>query len=382
MQPSPYTPGEIAPEVFGREQILEDIRRDLAFIIVEPRFVGRIQVFAGPRGVGKTSLLRAAQTDAAAKGFDTVWVTAGDGPLLASLVEALEEVSGTWQGSLVDALRSLISTAKVEVAGISVSGAAPRKGTEAGSQGRRLQRLLAAAGRAARERSRGLVLFIDEIQSADADGIKALAYAWQHMQSEQRDLPMAAYTAGLSHTQDVVTDAVSFAERFAYQHLHNLTRPQAADALRSLAAAKGVRWSDDALEAALGFAGGYPYFMQVIGDETWRAAGFPGPGTVLEVPQVEAAGEGFNQMRQTFFRARWKKATPAEARMLRAMAAAGEPEGDAPVKRSAIAEAMGRDSNDLSMARRSLLDKGLIDTSSHGYLEFTAPGFAEFVRGL
>ena len=56
MQPSPYTPGEIAPEVFGREQILEDIRRDLAFIIVEPRFVGRIQVFAGPRGVGKTSV--------------------------------------------------------------------------------------------------------------------------------------------------------------------------------------------------------------------------------------------------------------------------------------------------------------------------------------
>ena len=81
-----------------------------------------------------------------------------------------------------------------------------------------------------------------------------------------------------------------------------------------------MRWSDDALEAALGFAGGYPYFMQVIGDETWRAAGFPGPGTVLEVPQVEAAGEGFNQMRQTFFRARWKKATPAEARMLRAVA--------------------------------------------------------------
>ena len=160
MQPSPYTPGEIAPEVFGREQILEDIRRDLAFIIVEPRFVGRIQVFAGPRGVGKTSLLRAAQTDAAAKGFDTLWVTAGDGPLLASLVEALEEVSSTWQGSLVDALRSLISTAKVEVAGVSVSGTAPHKSSETGSYGRRLQKLLAAAGRAARSRSRGLVLFM------------------------------------------------------------------------------------------------------------------------------------------------------------------------------------------------------------------------------
>lgn len=62
--------------------------------------------------------------------------------------------------------------------------------------------------------------------------------------------------------------------------------------------------------------------------------------------------------------------------MLRAMAH----NGDGPVRRADIAATMGRGSNELSMARRSLMDKGLIDAPSHGYLEFTAPGFADFVR--
>ena len=81
-------------------------------------------------------------------------------------------------------------------------------------------------------------------------------------------------------------------------------------------------------------------------------------------------------MRSAFFRARWQKATPVEALLLQAMAQVG----DGPVKRADIAAAMGRGSNELSMARRSLMDKGLIDAPQHGYLEFTAPGFADFVR--
>lgn len=41
---------------------------------------------------------------------------------------------------------------------------------------------------------------------------------------------------------------------------------------------------------------------------------------------------------------------------------------------------MGVSSNDLSVARRSLLDKGLVETADRGTLRFTVPGFAWFVR--
>lgn len=379
MQMSPYTPGEVAEEVYGREPILEGIRRDLAFMTIEPRFAGRIRVFAGPRGVGKTSLLRAAQADAervGRLGFQTVFVTAGDGPLLLSLIDSLKEVSASWGSAVKDTFFKLLESAEVQLGPVSFGGEAGAAGAPAASQGRRLQRVLVAAGEEAQSRSHGLVILIDEIQSADPEGLKALAYAWQQMQSEYRDLPMAAYTAGLSHSQDVITDAVSFAERFKYQHLQNLSRQDAEQALRSPAAQKGVAWSEDALAAALELAGGYPFFIQVVGDETWQAAGHPGPGTLIEPKQVAGAISGFDDTRQSFFRARWQKATPAESQFLRAMAAHGE----GPVRRGAIADEMGRSTNDISMARRSLLDKGLIDATSHGYLEFTAPGFAEFIR--
>ena len=47
------------------------------------------------------------------------------------------------------------------------------------------------------------------------------------MQSESPDAPLMTVCAGLSHTQDVITDAVSFAERFEYTYLENLSREAA-----------------------------------------------------------------------------------------------------------------------------------------------------------
>lgn len=375
MQRSPYTPGQIAQEIYGRERVLEDIRRDLSFVLVEPHLVGRISVFAGPRGVGKTSLLRAAQAYARDKGFETVFVTAGDAPLTQSLVLELEQLSSDWRGAIADTLRALLASVKLELGPVSFAGNVDTT-SPTGGGAVQLQRVLVAAGRAAAERTPGLVIFVDEIQSADADGLRALAYAWQHMQAENRELPMAVYAAGLSHSQDVITDAVSFAERFYYEHLHSLDEGAAADALRTPAKVKGVSWSDAALEQALALAQGYPYFIQVIGDCAWESAGYPGAGSTIDIAQVRNALPRFEHMRNNFFRARWQKATEAEERLLTAMASLG----DGPVKRGLIAEEMGKDSNAISMARRSLLDKGLIDTTGHGYLAFTAPGFAEFIR--
>ncbi len=61
MQPSPYTPGETAREVPGRETQLTDITGLLGRVALEHRFAGQVRVDVGPRGVGKTSLLRRAQ---------------------------------------------------------------------------------------------------------------------------------------------------------------------------------------------------------------------------------------------------------------------------------------------------------------------------------
>ncbi|WP_297850014.1 AAA family ATPase [uncultured Corynebacterium sp.] len=375
MNISPYTPGQVAREIYGRDKILEDLKRDLAFQIAEPHLIGRIKVYSGPRGVGKTSLLRSAQSYSVSKGFETVWVTAGEGSLVTSLIESLSGLTRSWKGELGDKLGELLESVRIQIGGISVGGVSGEE-AEITAPSRLLQEILIAAGQAAVQRGNGLIVFIDEIQAADAESLKAVAYAWQHLQSEAPNLPMAVFSAGLSHAQDVITDAVSFAERFSYQHLGNLSGRDSKEALRRPAADKGVRWDEEALEMALDSANGYPYFIQVIGDETWRSSGYPGSGTTIEAEQVRAALEGFNAMRNSFFRARWQKATPAEMSFLQAMAA----EGDEPVKRASIAHAMGKQSDGLGVARRSLLNKGLIDTAGHGYVQFSAPGFARFIR--
>lgn len=60
-QHSPYTPGELATDVPGRESQLAAISERLAYMTGLRRLIGRIRLDQGPRGVGKTSLLAAAQ---------------------------------------------------------------------------------------------------------------------------------------------------------------------------------------------------------------------------------------------------------------------------------------------------------------------------------
>lgn len=377
MQPSPYTPGQVASAVPGRDAQIEAIRERLAYVGQFHRFAGRIRVDVGPRGVGKTSLLRAMQAEADGLGFVTVWITAGDGPFLVALIEEFEKLANSWKDKARDAVLAALKTLTVSIGGVAIStGADGKTETRQGSAGRALQDVIVSTGREVAAHHTGLVLFVDEIQSADGQGLRALAYAWQHMQSEARDLPAAAFTAGLGHSQDVITDAVSFGERFHYNHIKNLDAVAARSALVVPAHGQGVTWDDDALASVLAESQGYPYFLQLFGDYMWRAAGFPDPGGTLTSSHLQSATAEFANARFDFFRARWTKASEREAELLAAMASLG----DGRQRRMDIAKALGVPTTAISMARRSLMDKGLIEATSHGYLSFTAPGFAQFVR--
>lgn len=378
MQKSPFTPGTVAREVPGRDTHIATLTRELEYLASLQELAGRIEVYVGPRGVGKTSLLRVAEGIAKENTLDTLWITAGDAPLFDVLSEALAEKSESWTKDARETLTELLRSLKVSVAGVSIGGLTQKADAlTVRSGGRALRRVIEKAYEAAiASGKRGLVVFIDEIQSADAEGLRAFAYLWQHLQAEKPNMALMAITAGLSHSPDVITDAVSFAERFRYNHLRNLDAQDAAYALQEPVRRLGVEWDCDTRLKAQRLADGYPYFLQAIGDEVWHAAGDPDPGAVLTERDLYQAIEAFDRMRLNFFRARWTKATERETDMLTAMAAMG----DGPFKRGDIAATMSVPTSALSMLRRSLMDKGLIDAAGYGTLEFTAPGFAEFVR--
>ncbi|MCQ9344201.1 AAA family ATPase [Corynebacterium kozikiae] len=378
MQHSPYTPGTVTSELFGREKFLESANMRLALLSTSPRLDGRITVFVGPRGVGKTSLLRVTEREAAHLGFLNLWVTAGEGSVVDSLLAQLLEVSSTWKSRSADRLRQLLESLQFSFAGLRV--AAPQRSESEFADpalSRKLQEVLVQAAQVSfDQRKSGLAIFIDELQLADPESLRALAYAWQHMQSENPEIPAICFAAGLGNTQDVVTEAVSFAERFQYRLLGNLSSADAAKALENPAQACGVRWHQEALNSALEACGGYPYFLQLYGDECWKAASYPDPGAMILPSSAEQGASEFALALENFFRARWTKATPKEAEFLVAMAATGHDEVD----RKDIAEALGVSTQAISTVRKQLIDKGIISAEHWGKLSFTAPGFGAYVR--
>ena len=373
MQESPYTPGDLARDIPGRETQLGEIGTALRRLERYGELTGRIRVDVGPRGLGKTSLLREVQRQAESLGLATVFVTAGDGALVAQLSEGIRSALGARELAVqVDSV-----VAKVNMAIASVEARLTPKPGTASPTAAAFRELVASAARRSRQFDhRGLVLLVDELQSADALSIRTMAYAWQELQATPRDAPAVLLAAGLSHTQDVVTDAVSFGERFAFRPMHALQDAAARYALSAPAADLGVTWDVALLAEVVKRAQGYPYFVQVFADSIWQAAGYPDPGDVLGLDHLRTAEAAIELDRNNLFRGRWSQATAKEQEVMAAMAT--HPTTD--VARSVIAATMGVKSTDLSMVRRSLMDKGLVHAPRYGYLAFTVPGFDAYVR--
>lgn len=386
MIPSPYTPGAAPSVLAGRREQVGAAEADLAVVATYARFQGRVRVDIGSRGVGKTSLLKTVRESAARAGLVTAWVTArADESLVASLVHAL---AAELDRIGVDVARRTPWSERLERLGLELGVGPAKAGVEldvtpsaAGHGGRRAASaafgdLLSTAALEARARgSAGICLLIDEIQAAPRADLRTLAYAWQELQNAVPEPPAVLFAAGLPNTPDVLTAAVTFSERFGFRTLERLGAEDAAEALEVPAAQHDVTWAPGLLDEVVALAQGYPYFLQLYGDALWRRAR-PVTGTRLGPEHLEDAHADVEHELATMFRARWAKASPGERRLLEAMAALG----DDAVRRGDVAARLGVGTNDLSVPRRSLLDKGLIEVAAHGMLRFTVPGFAAFVR--
>lgn len=380
MQKSPYTPGETAEQVPGRERQLAEYEQQMTLLADTQQLIGRIRVEHAPRGLGKTSLLRQVKQRADSRGLLTVWVTAGEGNgLLAEISAGIRRETSAWSK---EGLRSIGKTLDSVNVAFGVPGVAKVdarfKGPDDPGAARVLQNLISTtAWHALREGKRGLIIFIDEFQLGDPAGIRAVAYAWQHLQSEEPSLPAAIFAAGLPGTPIAIGRVVTFSERFAYRALPPLDGDAERIAIVAPASVREVRWEEAAVEAAKEMARGYPYKLQLVADAAWTAAGYPDPGGTITVADVLAGKAAVDEDMDVLFRNRWASATPGERDFLQAMAEVG---GDGPVHRVDIVAALSKKkSSDVSMVRASLLEKGLIEAGERGYVEFTLPGFAEFI---
>lgn len=387
MPPNPYTPGELPRVLAGREQQQDRIRGYLSRIGTYGEMGGPLLVFQGPRGVGKTSLLRDAQRDADEHGFITAWVACRrNAPFLPDLVsrigKAIEAADvlpraerGRWG---VRMERIGLEIGVPSVVKVTATAAADRSpdSPQSGARISALEDLLHETSTRIRTRGgAGLVVFVDELHAPTRDDLAVLLNAMQNLAGKREDNPFAVIAAGLPSTPAALVKAATFGERSTFLTLPRLQPAAAETAVAGPAAELGVHWTVEALKEVVAEAQGFPYLLQVVAHATWEATD-PAIGHVLDVAAVRAGLPLADDQLTTMYAARWAAATDLEKQIMAVMAKAGTDT----VTRAEIAEALDRPTQALGVPRERLIDKGIIEPAGHGELRFTMPGFDRYIR--
>ena len=366
----------------GRDREIRDF--EIALRRFELGNDDRSQLLYGLRGVGKTVLLREFQRVAEQRDWPCHPIEIAEGVNFAEEIanlarKALLRLSSREKlGDLARRGLSVLRSFQLRYQlpeGPEVSfGLDPTLGeADYGNLQQDIGDLLSAVGRAARQKGTGVVFTVDEFQFLAAKEMEALIVALHRI--SQEGLPVLFVGAGLPSLPGRVGDARSYAERlFLFRRINSLGPDEARLALARPATDRGIRWTEGALEAAVGRTRGYPYLLQTLGQHCWEGA--TGSSEITEADVSRATPVALRSLDEGFFQVRFDRATPTGRRYLEAMASLGP----GPHPSRDVAARLGRRSNQVSPQRDALIRLGLCYAPRHGEIAFTVPLFDEFVR--
>lgn len=383
---NPFAPsaGRRPPELAGRDNVIEAAQ--VAAQRVALGKYARPTMLLGLRGTGKTVLLN----EFGKIGHQhNVLVSAIEAPEQASLAKLIipemrrilrslstVEAAKHLAAKGLRGLRNFASILKIEISGIGIGieGATdPEPGlADSGDIQFDLPELFVLLGEAAKSAGKGWLLLIDEIQYLNENDLSALIVSLHKV--SQSDLPIAFAGAGLPQVARLAGEAKSYAERlFTYPAIGPLSQEAAEIALIRPIHAEGAQIDRVAVKHIVDATQGYPFFLQEWGAKAWDIA--VGPNISLEDVRLSGA-LATASLDEGFFKVRLDRLTRAETNFVVAMAELGND----PVSLADIAKKLGRKPQSLSPARASIIHKGMIYSAEHGFLEFTVPLFADFMR--
>ncbi len=379
---NPFAPGAGSrpPELAGRDSTLELARVACGRAIKGKH--ARSFMLLGLRGTGKTVLLNEIGGIARDESLLASKIESPEGASLAQLLvpemrKVLRSLSNTEAAKDLanrglSGLRGFASIFKITVAGVDI-GIEPELGlADSGDLQFDLPDLFNAIGLAAQAAGKGWVLLIDEVQYLSKEDLSALIVS-MHLMS-QHGLPVLFVGAGLPQVAKLAGDAKSYAERlFAYPGVDALDDRSAEQAIRVPIEVEGATIPDDALDEIVQRTRGYPFFLQEWASIAWNHA----KGAEISLEDVQATyDETIATLDEGFFKVRIDRLTKAEVELVRTMAKLG----DGPYPMADIAAAMKRKLSSLGPARANVIKKGMIYSTDHGYLDFTVPLFADYMR--
>ena len=366
-----------------------DETREKARVALERIRAGRSSrslIMVGLRGVGKTVLLDRMREDAEANGILALQMEAPENRSLPALIAphlraalrklSRREAAANMARRALGALAGFAGALKVKYEDIEVSldfDSEPGL-ADSGELAYDLAELMEAVGEAARSAATCIVLMVDELQYVKENELAALIAALHR--TAQRGLPVTMVGAGLPQLRGRLGRAKSYAERlFEFPEIGALSHEDAKRAIAKPARVEGVEIEDGALNEIAENTERYPYFLQVWGKHVWDVA----ERSPIALSDVRVASQyAMDDLDESFFRVRFDRLTPAERRYLRAMSEIGP----GPHRSGDIADAMGRAVQSIAPTRRSLINKGMIWSPSHGDTAFTVPMFDGFMRRI
>lgn len=357
--PNPFKPtaGANPPLLVGRDQLVDEFTES---IDNGPGAPGRLSIFTGPRGIGKTVMLNAVADQVQA---EHQWLVIHDTAthgfidrLTATITRHLQPGTGRHLTGI---------TLPVIGGGITMS---PPSQDAAGTLREALTQLLEDCD----AHHSGVLITLDEIHSTRRDELVQFAATVQHLIREDRQIAVAL--AGLPHAvNELLNDRLATFLRRADRHdLEDIPLDQVADALAETIAAHGRAIQPDALRIAAEATGGYPFMIQLVGYHIWRKTS----GATIT---AEAATAG-----TTTARARLGSLVHAPAlrdlsdidrTFLLAMT-----HDDGPARIADIARRIGKTTQYANVYRARLIAAGMITPAGHGQIEFALPYLREYLR--
>ena len=379
---NPFAPGAGSrpPELAGRDAVLESAKIACGRALIGRN--ARSMMLLGLRGTGKTVLLN--EIGRIAEG-STHYVSKIEAPEHGSLarllypemrrvLRALSSIESARQLATraLRGLRGFASIFKIDIAGAEI-GIEPEPGlADSGDIQLDLPDLFTAIGKAARAGARGWILLIDEVQYLAEPDLSALIVAIHRI--SQEGLPVLLFGAGLPQIARLAGEAKSYSERlFLFPGIGALDQRAAEQAVKKPILDEGAMIAPDALAEIVSKTQGYPFFLQEWSSTAWNNAN----GPEITKQDVEGAyAETIASLDDGFFRVRIDRLTPKEIEFVKAMASLG----NGPYAMSDTAKVLGRKLSALGPVRANTISKGMVYSTDHGFLDFTVPLFADFMR--
>ena len=320
---NPFAPGAGLPPplLAGRDEDIAFFKSRLARVKAHGH--GDALAVYGPRGMGKTVLMRQLRDDFQQDGVHAVWATPEDGLVAA---ESLKELLP--KGFKMGQLEVSASTGPLtELAGALKATWRSDKGEEA--------RFISLLEEACKKAPRAL--FLDEAHMLDQQEVRRLLNMMQEVMYDCRFMLILIGTPGLTQS---VRRGGTFGERFEYYSIDMLADEPAMEALRVPLGQGGISTSDELLQEAVRDAQRYPFFIQVWGEALWDHAAKQGIQQ-LGGEHLQAAQLAAERRRSSLYARRMKELVKDDALFAAAVAVADAFASGAPCDDFAFLDIIG-----------------------------------------